>query len=179
MKIFRFITIIYEYIYKQVNCISYWRKKGMSIGERCIIASDSLKMNSEPYLISIGNHVRINSGVELITHDGGVWVLRDYLTDKDAPKIDLFDDISIGNNVHIGTNAIIMPGVRIGNNCIIGCSAVVTKNVPDNCVVAGIPAKIIESIDEYYEKNKLDFDYTKMMDLKDKKSYLIRKYRQE
>lgn len=177
MKIFRLIIVIYEYIYKQINSVSYWKRKGMRIGERCIIASDSLKMNSEPYLICIGNHVRINSGVELITHDGGVWVLRDYVNSVEASKIDLFGNISIGNNVHVGTNAIIMPGVKIGNNCIVGCSAVVTKDVPDNCVVAGIPAKLIESIDEYYEKNKNEFDYTKMMLPKEKRKYLEKKYR--
>ncbi len=49
----------------------------------------------------------------------------------------------IGDNVEIATGAKILGPVRIGNNVIIGANAVVTKDVPDNCVVAGIPAKII------------------------------------
>lgn len=49
----------------------------------------------------------------------------------------------IGNNVRISSGAKIIGGVRVGNNVIIGANAVVTKDVPDNCIVAGVPAKII------------------------------------
>ncbi len=58
----------------------------------------------------------------------------------------------IGNNVHIASGVKILGPVRIGNNVQIGANAVVTKDIPDNCVVAGIPAKIIAqniNIDEY------------------------------
>ena len=50
----------------------------------------------------------------------------------------------IGDNVEIHSGAKIIGPVRIGNNVIIGANAVVTKDIPDNCVVAGIPAKIIK-----------------------------------
>ena len=70
----------------------------------------------------------------------------------------------------------IMPGVTIGSNCIIGCGAIVTKDIPDNSIAVGIPAKVIESIDEYYEKNKDIVDYTKNMSANEKKNYLIKKY---
>lgn len=50
----------------------------------------------------------------------------------------------IGENCFIGGRALIMPGVRIGNSCIVGAGAVVTKSVPDGCVVAGNPAKIMQ-----------------------------------
>lgn len=45
-----------------------------------------------------------------------------------------------------------MPGVEIGKNCIVGAGAVVTKKFPDNCVIAGVPAKIIETTEEYSKK---------------------------
>lgn len=156
------------------DTVKYWKNKGATIGNQCEIYSTA-NFGSEPYLISIGNHVRINAGVQLITHDGGVWVLRnkDIL---DASKLDLFGKIIIGNNVHIGTNAIIMPGVHIGDNCIIGCGAVVTKDIPDNSIVVGVPARVIESIDDFYEKHKSEFDYTKEMSLKEKREYLNKKY---
>ena len=51
--------------------------------------------------------------------------------------------ITIGNNVWIGARVIILPGVRVGNGVIIGAGSIVTKNVPDNVVIAGNPAKII------------------------------------
>lgn len=52
--------------------------------------------------------------------------------------------MTIGNDVWIGTNAVIMPGITVGNGVIIGAGAVVTKDVPDYAVVGGIPAKIIK-----------------------------------
>lgn len=53
------------------------------------------------------------------------------------------EPVVIGNDVWIGTRAIILPGVRIGNGVIIGAGAIVTKDVPDYAVVGGVPAKII------------------------------------
>ncbi len=152
--------------------VEYWREEGAVIGNNCEIYQN-VSFGSEPYLVEIGNHVRVNSGVQFVTHDGGVWVLR--LSEK-YKNIDLFGKIVIGNNVHIGTNAIILPGVTIGNNCIIGCGAIVTKNVFENSVVAGVPARKIESIEEYFFKHKSDFDYTKHMNYSKKKEYLIEKY---
>lgn len=157
------------------NVIEFWKMKGMIVGENCEIYR-SASFGSEPYLIHIGNHVRINSGVNFVTHDGGAWVLREYINDDYAKKIDLFGKITVGNNVHIGTNAIIMPGVTIGNNCIIGCGAIVTKSIPDNSIAVGVPARVIETIDEYIEKNKGRFEYTKQMNYDEKKKYLLNKY---
>ena len=55
--------------------------------------------------------------------------------------------ITIGNNVWIGGNATICPGVTIGNNVVVGAGAVVTKSFPDNVFIAGNPAKIVKEID--------------------------------
>jgi maltose O-acetyltransferase len=75
-----------------------------------------------------------------VTHD---------ISDFSKPMIDpsnpsLEDPVIIGNNVWIGTRAIIMPGVKIGNNSIIGAGAVVTKSFGPNSVIGGIPAKLIK-----------------------------------
>ena len=155
---------------KKKNIVAYWSTKGVGIGEGCEIYP-SVNFGSEPYLISLGDHVRINSGVQFVTHDGGVWVLR-HLKDE-YKDIDVFGKITIGNNVHIGTNVIIMPGVNIGNNCIVGCGAIVTKNIPDNSIAVGIPARVIESIDEYERKHVDDFVHTKMLTHEQKKRLLL------
>lgn len=55
--------------------------------------------------------------------------------------------ISIGNDVWIGGNCTILGGVHIGSNAVVAAGAVVTKDVPDNCVVAGIPAHVIRALD--------------------------------
>lgn len=158
------------------NYISYLRTNGVKIGEDCEIYK-SVNFGSEPYLISLGNHVRINAGVQLITHDGGMWVLRsDYSGFADKYKnADKFGRINIGNNVHIGTNATIMPGITIGDNCIVACNAVVTNDVPSGSIVGGIPAKLIETLDDYEKKNRDKIFSTKHLSPKEKKNYLIGK----
>ena len=101
------------------------RTYGIVIGKNSEIQSD-VNFGSEPYLIELGDNVRITSGVKFVTHDGGLWVLRNNGRLKNADK---FGKITVGNNVHIGFNTIIMPGVNIGNNVIIGCGAIVTKDI--------------------------------------------------
>lgn len=142
------------------------------IGDGCEIYKN-VGFGSEPYLIKIGNKVRITEGVRFITHDGGMWVLRNNGTLKDADK---FGRIVIGNNVHVGLNAVIMPGVTIGDNVIIGVGSIVTKDIPSNSVAVGVPAKVIRTIDGYYEKHKNDVDFTKEMSTVEKRAYLYKKY---
>lgn len=62
--------------------------------------------------------------------------------------------VKIGNNVFIGMKSTILKGVHIGNNVIIGANSLVNKDVPDNCVVAGNPARVVMSLEQYYEKRK-------------------------
>lgn len=147
---------------------------GVSLGERCEIYPD-VSFGSEPYLVQIGNHVRITSGVKFITHDGGVWVARSLLN---KPEMDLFGRIIIEDNCMIGTEALIMPNVRIGRNSIVAARAVVTKSVPENSVVAGVPARVIESIDEYCDKAQKRAVNTKLLSKKEKEEYLKREYLQ-
>lgn len=56
--------------------------------------------------------------------------------------------IHIGHDSWIGTGCIILPGVSVGKYCIVGAGSVVTKDVPDYCVVAGVPAKVIKTIEK-------------------------------
>lgn len=125
--------------------IGYIRSLGVQIGENCrLIGLEDTTFGSEPYLIKIGNHVTITSGVRFITHDGGVWIFR-----ESEPNIDVVAPITVGDNVFIGMNSIILPGVEIGSNCVIGAGSVVTKNIPPNQVAAGVPTKCIKTIEEY------------------------------
>ena len=167
------VNVIFDKIKKHKNPIKYWREKGVKIGDRCEIYT-SASFGSEPYLIKIGDHVRINSGVSFVTHDGGVWVLRNMK--EEYRDIDMFGKIVVGDNVHIGTNSIIMPGVTIGNNCIIGCGAIVTKDIPDNSIAVGVPARVIKTIEEYETAHCDDFEHTKMMSSEEKRAYLEKKY---
>lgn len=136
---------------------AYARSLGVKIGKDLWIAT--INWGTEPYLIEIGDHVHVTSGVQFLTHDGSVWVLAD-----EDPDADYFGRIRIGNNVFIGINSTILPNVTIGDNVIIGCCSVVIGDVPSNSVVAGSPARIVSTFEEYREKmrgktiptNKLD-----------------------
>ncbi len=157
-----------KYFYGEIN---YYRKKGMNIGENCSLLG-KVKFGSEPYLISIGNNVKITDGVKFITHDGGVHVIRNI---NNLPNIDKFGTIVIGNNVFIGTNSIILPNVTIGNNVIIGAGSVITKSITNNCVVAGVPGRVISTLEEYLKKNEESFLETKQLSY-DEKSEFLKKY---
>lgn len=106
---------------------------------------------SDPELISFNNNVVVASNVTFITHD----ISHLMLNNLGNEKYDYNDGcIEVMNNVFIGANSTILPNIRIGSNVIIAAGSVVTKDVPDNSVVAGVPAKVIESFDEYIIKRK-------------------------
>lgn len=152
--------------------IEYYRCIGVKIGNNCSF-NGAITFGSEPYLISLGDNVRCANNVTFVTHDGGMHVLRNL----GLKNVDKFGSITIQNNVFIGANTIIMPNVKIGNNVVVGAGSVITKNIDDNCVVAGIPAKYICSIEEYYKKNINKTDNTKSFNSKEKRNYLINKYK--
>ena len=156
------------------HTVDYWRKRGAVIGTDCEIYPDA-ELGSEPYLITVGDRVRLNSGVRLITHDGGVWVLRGLY--PELADADLFGPVRIGSNVHVGTGAMIMPGVTIGDNCVIGAGAIVTHDVPAGSVAVGIPARVIETVEEYAAKHSGDIEHTKGLSPAGKREYLLKKYK--
>lgn len=85
--------------------------------------------------IKIGNGVIISSGVTIRDSDGHTLIEPGFIKTK---------PITIGNHVWIGTNAIILKGVKISDGSIIAAGAVVNKDVPENVLVGGVPAKIIK-----------------------------------
>ena len=89
------------------------------------------------------------------------------------PRFDVFGKVKIGDNVYIGNNALIMPGVTLGSNILVAAGSVVTKSFMDNVVIGGNPAHVLSSIEEYYAKNKRYNMNTKGMNRKDKKAILL------
>lgn len=91
--------------------------------------------------VTIGNNVMIgpNCGIYAVTHPQNAAGRRKYLA-KASP-------VTIGNDVWFGGGVTVLPGVTIGNNVIVGAGAVVTKDVPDNTLVAGVPAKPIRHLE--------------------------------
>jgi acetyltransferase-like isoleucine patch superfamily enzyme len=135
--------------------INYLRRKGVIIGSGCIIRDVlSIRIDvSHPSLVTIGDNVDMNKGFELLTHDWGSHVfVRKY-----HDFIPHHKRVKIGNNVYFGTKCVVLAGVEIGDNCVVGACSLVNKNIPANSVAAGVPARVICSIDEYYEKRKSEY----------------------
>lgn len=126
----------------------YARRIGVNAGEDFHVYGDVV-WSTEPWIISIGDHVHITDGVRFETHDGGTLLFR-----RIIPDLEVTRPIVLGDNVYVGNCAIIMGGVTIGSNVVIGAGAVVTHDIPDNSVAAGVPAKVIETVDEYLDKLK-------------------------
>lgn len=157
-------------ILERLNPELYYRAIGVKIGKNCRIYRSSF--GTEPYLISLGNHVHIGERVRFITHDGGAWVVRELTGCSDW---DYFGTIQIDDNVFIGNDVILLPNVHIGKNCVIGAGAIVTKNIPAGSIVAGVPARRIRSVEEYCRKIEAAGFHTKKMKAKEKEDFL-RKY---
>lgn len=128
--------------------VEFARKIGVNMGNNINIYG-IVQWSTEPWIITLGNNVHITDRVQFITHDGGSLILRRF-----TPDLEMTFPIKVGDNVYIGTSAIILPGVTIGNNVVVAAGSIVTKDVPDNSVVAGVPARVIETLDEYHEKCK-------------------------
>lgn len=121
-------------------------RSGLRVGRdfRCM---GRVSFGSEPYLISIGNHVTISFEVAFITHDGGTWIFRDQI--EDMRDITAFGPVRIHDNCFIGARSTILPGVTIGPNSLVAAGSVVTKDVAPCSIYAGVPAKFVKTRDEY------------------------------
>ena len=130
--------------------IAHLKNIGTKIGDRVVIYAprNTIIDETRPYLIEIGDDVKITYGVTILTH-GYDWSVLARLNDR---VLGSAGKVKIGNNVFIGMHTTILKGVTIGNNVIIGANSLVNKDIPDNVVVAGNPARVIMSIDDYYKK---------------------------
>lgn len=162
------IRYIISFLYAKFNPVEYARSIGVTVGCGCRFFSlHPGAFGSEPYIISIGDNVIITAGVRFITHEGSTFLFR-----KACPDIDVMGPISIGGNTFIGMGSVILPGVSIGDNCVVGAMSVVTKSIPDNSVVVGNPAKIIQNTEELREKLILRSCETGQLDPIEKKQSL-------
>ena len=115
---------------------AYARKLGTAVGSGSSVLTR--RLGSEPWLITIGDNTTVSTGVTFLTHDGSGRLCRD-----EKGRRHRYARIRIGDNVFIGAQTILMPGVSIEDNCVVAAGSVVTKSIPSGSVVAGNPARFL------------------------------------
>lgn len=141
---------------------SILKKRGMKCGKNFSRQQGCFIDPSHCWLIEIGDNVTFSIRVTVLAHDASMKLLVGYAR---------IGKVIIGNNVFVGANATILPGVKIGDNAVVAANSVVTKDVPEGCVVAGNPAKVLYEKDVWETKIKQDFESS----LKFSEDYTMRK----
>ena len=119
--------------------------RGLRVGDNFVRMSGVIIDPSHCWHITIGDNVTLAPNVHILAHDAASKVILNYTR---------VANVSIGNNVFVGAGTIVLPGVSIGNNVVIGAGSVVAKDIPDNSVAVGVPAKVIKPIEEYIASEK-------------------------
>ncbi len=122
------------------------RRMGVTVGEDCRIYVRSF--GSEPSLITIGDRTTITSGVRILTHDGATSLVKN----EGGHRFQRYAAVKIGDDVFVGVNAIILPGITIGSRVIVAAGSVVTRDVASGNIVGGNPARVIGSFESYHAK---------------------------
>lgn len=118
---------------------------GMKVGKNFGRLNGVILDPSHCWLIEIGDNVTMAPRVHILCHDASTKAFLNYT------KI---GRVTIGDNVFIGADTVVMPGVTIGSNVVIGANSTVTRDVADNTVVAGSPVRVICSLEEYLQKER-------------------------
>lgn len=141
----KLIRKILEYLRGEPQHLEKLLKRGLKVGKNFNRMGGVIIDPSHCYHITIGDNVTLAPRVHILAHDASTFIF--FGKTRAA-------NVTIGNNVFVGAGTIILPGVHIGNRVIIAAGSVVTKNIPDNSVAVGNPAKVICSLDTYLEKEK-------------------------
>lgn len=146
--------------------IGYFHKQG----EGCYF--QPYNFGTEPYLIEFGDNVSVASGVRFVNHDIASFVFNHVYCEDLPTKV---KPISIGSNVFIGCDSVVLPGVHIGNNVIIGGGSIVSKDIADNTLAVGIPCKAIGTFEDYHKKYIQEtFEYTWKQNSADKAEKMVK-----
>lgn len=128
--------------------ILYLKSKGIKIGHSTFISPKAYIDAHKGAKVIIGENCYITRNVIILNHTDtkrggplGIW------ESKGGKR--LYGDVIIGNNVFIGVNSVVMPGVKIGDNVIVGALSLVNKDIPEGKIVTGIPAKIVGNTSEH------------------------------
>jgi len=126
----------------------FYKLRGTKIGKNVYIDKDVFIEAYRPDLVTIEDNVEIGPRTVITVIDSSY----NCISNKDVPIS--FNRVTIMKNAYVGANATILPGVTIGEHSIVAAGAVVTKDVPPHTLVAGVPARVIKSVEEGLKKMK-------------------------
>lgn len=144
--------LLYGYKATSKSYIDHLRKIGTEIGQDVYIYNPDITHidETDPHLLTIGNHVRITGPATILTHDYSWSVIKHKYGEICGKQ----RAVTIGDGVFVGWGATILCGTTVGDHTIIGAQAVVSGRVDSDSVYAGNPAKKIMTLDEFYAKRK-------------------------
>ena len=137
---------IFEFAYKHHLRPAIWRSLGCKVGKNVHIGHGVRIDFGNANRITVEDDVVIANGVTMWCHRRDMSGYRVGMKAVNLPA--KYGDIHLGKGCYIGLNATIMPGVHIGEGAVIGSCALVTKDIPAWTVAAGVPAKVIKTIQE-------------------------------
>ena len=141
------MTALKEFLYRLRG--EYTTEKlismGMQVGRNFSRLNGVILDPSHCWLITIGDNVTLAPRVHILCHDASTKIFLNYT------KI---GRVTIGDNVFIGAESVVLPGVTIGSNVIVGANSTVTHDIPNDTVVAGSPARVLYSLSEYLQKER-------------------------
>lgn len=111
----------------------------------------TLNFGTEPWLISIGDNVTVAADVTFVTHDVSCYHIARILNIGEN-SVDKIGSITLMDNCFIGTKTILMPNTSVGRNSIIAAGSIVTKDIPNNEVWGGAPARYIMDVSDYAKR---------------------------
>ncbi len=155
--LWKFLGVDYMHILKNVDNVYLKEDCYSTVGYKSYDNNAFVYRWSNAPLV-IGKYCSISYGVKFVLDEGRH--MSNSITNYPfvSNSIGERSGISVGNDVWIGLNCIILPGVHIGNGVTVAAGSVVTKDVPDYCVVGGVPAKIIKykcTVDEVKKMNEI------------------------
>ncbi|MBU1568312.1 MAG: acyltransferase [Proteobacteria bacterium] len=120
-------------------------KRGLIVGKNFKMQNEVIIDPTCTWLIEIGDNVTLAPRVNILAHDAS---MKKHLNYARIGKV------KIGDRVFIGAGAVILPGVTIGNNVVVGAGSIVSRDIADGQVVAGNPARVICTLDDFLERKR-------------------------
>jgi acetyltransferase-like isoleucine patch superfamily enzyme len=152
---FVFPLLLYTCIKKKIR-LFYLKKRGVVIGPNTFISPKAYIDAHKGSSVTIGENCYITRNVVILNHTDtyrggpkGIWI------EKGGERV--LKNVTIGSNVFIGVNSVVLPGVTIGDNAVIGALSLVNRSIPSNTVWAGNPVKQITTTEEMIKKKFPEF----------------------